>query len=77
MGPEESMPLRAAGLKIGCGEAMVIGLNRSRLLKLRSELAAIGRAVGLPAVLFSIETNKTTRLNVVMMKLGEASSPDG
>jgi len=45
--------------------------TRQRLLQLRSELAAIGKAAGLPGVLFSIETKKTTRLNVVMMKLEE------
>ena len=43
--------------------------SRRRLLEIRSTLSRIGKAAGLPATLFSLETKKTTRLNVVMMKM--------
>lgn len=45
--------------------------TRTRLLELRAELALVGKAAGLPASLFSLETKKTTRLNVVRMKMDE------
>ncbi|MCU0699464.1 MAG: hypothetical protein MUC96_23405 [Myxococcaceae bacterium] len=44
---------------------------RARLLAIRSSLAAIGKAAGLPAGVFSLDTSHTTRLNVVMMKMEE------
>lgn len=44
---------------------------RERLLQLRSEIGRIGIAAGLPAGVFSLETNRTQRLNVVMMKMEE------
>lgn len=44
---------------------------RARLLAIRSALAAIGKAAGLPAGIFSLDTNNTQRLNVVMMKMEE------
>lgn len=42
---------------------------RVRLLDIRAQLAALAKAAGLPATLFSLATRKTTRLNVVMMKM--------
>jgi len=45
--------------------------TRKRLLELRTKLALIGKAAGLPTSLFSLETKKTTRLNVVRMKMDE------
>lgn len=44
---------------------------RLRLLEIRGEFARIGKAAGLPSGLFSLETNNTQRLNVVMMKMDE------
>ena len=44
---------------------------RVRLLELRRDLARIGKAAGLPASFFSLETKKTTRLNVVRIKMEE------
>lgn len=44
---------------------------RLRLLELRRDLARIGKAAGLPASFFSLETKKTTRLNVVRIKMEE------
>ena len=44
---------------------------RKELLGIRRELARIGRAARLPSSLFSLETRRTTRLNVVMMKMSE------
>jgi hypothetical protein len=44
---------------------------RARLLAIRTSLANIGKAGGLPAGVFSLDTNNTTRLNVVMMKMEE------
>ncbi len=44
---------------------------RKELLQIRRELAAIARAAGLPASLFSLESNRSNRLNVVMMRLDE------
>ncbi|MCU0692509.1 MAG: ATP-binding domain-containing protein [Polyangiaceae bacterium] len=38
--------------------------TRTRLIELRSQLALIGKAAGLPGALFSLETRKTTRLNM-------------
>lgn len=44
---------------------------RARLIAIRGELGLIGRAAGLPASVFSLETSSTQRLNVVMMKMEE------
>lgn len=44
---------------------------RLRLLGIRSALGDIGKAAGLPPGIFSLETNNTQRLNVVMMKMEE------
>lgn len=44
---------------------------RQRLLGIRSALGDIGKAAGLPPGIFSLETNNTQRLNVVMMKMEE------
>lgn len=42
---------------------------RVRLLEIRSLLAKLGKAGGLPADLFALETRKSDRLNVVMMRM--------
>ncbi|MBE2251178.1 MAG: hypothetical protein IAE78_16685 [Myxococcus sp.] len=44
---------------------------RERLLTIRGEIARIGHAAGLPTGVFSLETDRTQRLNVVMMKMEE------
>ncbi len=44
---------------------------RARLLEIRASLARIGKAAGLPPALFSLDSARTTRLNVVAMKLEE------
>jgi hypothetical protein len=44
---------------------------RLELLDTRRQLALIGAAAGLPSNLFSLETSRTTRLNVVLMKMEE------
>jgi hypothetical protein len=44
---------------------------RLELLEIRRQLARLGKAAGLTASLFSLETKKSTRLNVVMMKVSE------
>jgi len=42
---------------------------RVRLLEIRTLLAALGKAAGLPADLFALESRKSDRLNVVMMRM--------
>ncbi len=65
-------PLAAEGARhVELGKALTDKAEgaRVRLLDIRSELGALGKAAGLPATLFSLATKKTTRLNVVMMKM--------
>lgn len=44
---------------------------RARLIEIRGELGLIGRAAALPASLFSVESNSTQRLPVLMMRMNE------
>jgi hypothetical protein len=54
----------ASKLKTADAEA-----TRLRLLEIRSDLAALGKAARLPLGLFSLETQRTQRLNIVIMKM--------
>lgn len=45
--------------------------GRKRLLEIRSELARIAKAAGLPATIVSLKTNNTQRINVVVQKMDE------
>lgn len=68
------VPLHAAqNRQIEAGKAKTAAAEaaRARLIAIRSELGLIGRAAGLPASVFSLETSSTQRLNVVMMKMDE------
>ncbi len=42
---------------------------RVRLLEIRGQFAALGKAASLPSSLFSRETHRSNRLNVVMMRM--------
>lgn len=46
-------------------------LARVRLLEIRGTFARLGKAAGLPATLFSLQSERTTRLNVVLMRMEE------
>ncbi len=56
----------AAAIKTQQAEAA-----RVRLLEIRGRIAALGKAASLPASLFSLDSHRTNRLNVVMMKMEE------
>lgn len=45
--------------------------SRARLLKIRSELADLAEAAGLPATVFALQTKRSNRLNVVLMRVGQ------
>lgn len=45
--------------------------TRRRLLEIRSELARVAKAAGLPATIVSLKTNNTQRINVVAQKMDE------
>lgn len=63
---QQSRQIEASKLKTEAADAA-----RLRLISIRAALARIGVAAGVPAPLFSLETNNTQRLNVVMMKMEE------
>jgi len=56
----------ATASEIKTGEA---DTARLRLLEIRSAIASIGKAAGLPEDLFSLDSRRSDRLNVVMMRM--------
>lgn len=65
----------AAGLSVANTKTADAAL--ARLLKIRGEIAGIGKAAGLPEGPFSLQTHRTTRLNVVMERLEDVLAAVG
>ncbi len=71
---DQLAPLAARREQVAALSAAAVGqaeAARKELLRIRRALAGIAHAAGLPEMLFSLQSTRSNRLNVVMMRLDE------